>query len=255
MTRDAQELIYEALALPEVARVDQRIAKALLIERGGLGSTDRRLVDQVLERLTWRATLKPSGVGVAAHGDAVRDYSQLVVAVAVLREPSRADRLIEVIHRALAQPLVVIAGNAESASLSVGLKRRHEREAARAVLERLTTSPVVAGGGDPVEAAFLHSLALAAVPAHDLWSLHTGWEERIEAFAAARITGAFRLPLDGDEARARQTALANHTAQAREVVRLKTAASAEKRLARRLDLAREVASAEGRLADLIKILT
>lgn len=255
MTQDAQELIYGALALPEAARVDQRIAKALLIERGGLGSTDRRLVDQGLERLTWRATLKPSGVGVAAHGDAVRDYGQLVVVVAVVREPSRADRLIEVIHRALAQPLVVIAGDAASASLSVGLKRRHERELGRAVLERLSTSPVVDGGGDAVEEAFLHSLALAAVPAHDLWSLHTSWEERIEAFAAARITGAFRLPRDSDDGRARQAALAAHARQSREVDRLKTAASAEKRLARRLDLARKVASAEGRLADLIKTLT
>lgn len=255
MNADAVTVLLEALALPPAALVHERVAKALLIERGRLGAADRRLIDKGLERLTWRATLKPADTGLAGHVDETRDYGRLVVMTARLRGEVKADRLIEVVHRAVAQPLVLIAGDTAGATLSVGLKRGHEREADRVVIDRLTTSPVVGPGGVPLDRAFLDSLALAAVPAHDLWSLHTGWGERIEALSAARITGAFRLATSAEEAHARREALDRYASEAREAARLKRAAAAEKRMARRLDLAREAASARGRLDVLKQTLT
>ncbi len=113
--------------------------------------------------------------------------------------------------------------------MSVGLKRRHERESERVVIERLILAPPVVGAGDQMERAFMDSLALAAIPAHDLWSLHTGWAERAEAFSAARITGVYRLAVDDEQAQARRDALAAHAIGAREVSRLRKAAATEPR--------------------------
>jgi hypothetical protein len=254
MTVDAMEMLFKALALPLSAQVNQRVAKALLGERGGLSSTDRRLVDQGVERLTWRATLKPASVGVEAFQDNGHDYSQIVVMVGHLRVDAKAARLIELVHRAVAHPLVMIAGEAAGASLSVGLKRRHEREASRMVIERLAISPPVTGARDQIERAFLASLALAAASASNLWSLHKGWGERCEAFEAARIAGGFRVPGDEAEAETRRTRLAAYAAKAREVVRLRKAAATEQRLNRRVDLSRDVARGEAELARLAVLL-
>lgn len=250
MTDSALEALLTALALPPAARVTQRVAKALLSERGALSTTDRRLVETGLERLTWRATLTPSSAALAAWRDDARDYSQIVVMEARTRPEAKLDRLLEVIHRAVAHPLVLIAGDDAGAALSVGLKRRHEREADRVVVERLATSPVVSVPLLPVDEALLTSLDLAAVGAHDLWSLHTRWGERVEAHAAARITGLFRLATDPGQIEARREALADHAAQAREVTRLRKAARTERQLNRRIELSREVTRAEGRLADM-----
>lgn len=68
---------------------------------------------------------------------------------------------------------------------------------------------------------------------------------------AGRITGSFRLPMDESETESRRAGLEAYTVQAREVARVRRAAATEKRLARRLALAGEVASAEERLGALV----
>lgn len=252
MVTDALDLLFEALALPEETRVEQRVAKALLVERGELARADRRLVEAGLDRLTWRATIKPSAVGLAAYADETRDYPQLVVMAAMLRPGAKMERLVEVIHRAIAHPLVLLSGSAEAGRLSIGLKRRHERGGGRVVLDRLALSPVVTTGAGPLQTMFLESLALAHVAAHNLWSLHMGWEERAEALAAAHFTGTFRLLMDEAEIAARRAALREYTDMARQSAALRRAAAVEKRLPRRLELAREIANAEARLAKLVE---
>lgn len=248
---DAMDALFDALALPKETKVEQRVAKGLLVDRGELGAADRRLLETGLERLVWQATIKPTAAGVAAYADEVRDYPQLVVMSARLRPEAKTDRIIEVIHRAIAQPLVLLAGDSAAAVLSVGFKRRHEREAGRAVLEWLAISPIITPRTDPIQNAFLESLALARVAIHDLWSLHRRWSECAESYMAGRITGAYRLPMDEAEVQSRRAGLGAYTVQVREVARVRKAAVAEKRLARRLVLAGEVASAEERLGALV----
>lgn len=249
------EVLDKALDIPPAARIDRRVAKSLLAERGELSSADRRLVEAGLERLSWRATLKPINVSLPAFHDAARDYAELVIMSAELRAGARAHRIIELIHRAIAHPLVLLTEDEAGATLSIGLKRRHEREAGRVVVERLTTSPLVSADPDPVTDVFLASLPLAAVSARDLWSLHTGWAERAEAFLAARITGVYRLPANEDQAEARRVALGTYDTRLREVVALRKAAVAERQLNRRIDLSREVARADAELAGVVSLLT
>lgn len=246
--------LFDALALPAAARVDRRVAKALLAERGELSAADRRIVEAGVERLDWRATLKPGTAGVPAHADEARDYAQLLVMTAVLRPDAAPARLSPLMHRAVAHPLVLVLGNEEGAVLSVGAKRRHGREAGRAVLERIACSPPVRGGTDAAERAFLDSLALDRVPAPDLYALHLAWGDRADAYAAARVAGPFRLPATEAEAEARRAALAAYDAQARRAATLRRAARSERRLNASLDRAREAMQADAELARLRALL-
>lgn len=252
---DASERLYDALAIPAGARADRRVAKSTLVERGDLPTADRKAVEAGIERLMWRATLTPKTVGFAAFQDEVRDYGQIVVMAAVLRKGAKADRLAELIHRAIAHPLTLLIETEENASLSIGLKRRHEREAGRVVVERLTVGPCLNASGEQMETAFLASLNLAATGAGDLWSLHTRWGERVEAFSAARITGRFRPPVDSQDAERRREALVQYGTAARDLDRLRKRAKSERRLNRRIALANEVVRTKSSLADLAASLT
>jgi hypothetical protein len=78
-------------------------------------------------------------------------------------------------------------------------------------------------------------------------SLYQGVIDCVEAYAAARVTGMFRLPVSADEAAARRAALAARDGQAREVARLRKAAAAEKRLAARIELSHTITRAEAEL--------
>ena len=247
------ERVFQALALPAATAINRRVPKTVFNEQADLSAADKRLLDSGLERLDWRSTIRPASVGLAAYEDEVRAYPQIVVMSARLRPGAGAERLTTVIHRAIAHPLLLLCEAKDGVVLSVGLKRRHERETERVVVERTAASPLltVAADPSPVTEAFLASLSLAGIGGRDLWTLHQGWAERIEALTAAGITGTFRLPHNETEAEARRRGLAEHGAQVREIATLRKRAQAEKQLNRRIDLAGDVARAEQRLTHIV----
>lgn len=241
------DTLFDALALPASACMERRVPKALLAEHGATGAGDRKLVEGGIERLRWRASLKPATIGVPAFADDMHDYREIAVLTLEVRDDANIARLAKIAHAAIPYPLILIAGDERHGALSFAPKRRHERQADRFVAERLATAPPVATPVDGIAEEFLASLAVAQLPAADLWSLYEGVIDRAEAYAAARITGGFRLPADAHEAAARRTALAVHDGQAREVARLRKAAAAEKRLATRIELSHNISRAEAEL--------
>ena len=50
--------VVKALALPDRARVDQRVPKKMLAEHGAPTAADRRLLTDGIEELQWIAALK-----------------------------------------------------------------------------------------------------------------------------------------------------------------------------------------------------
>lgn len=116
--------LYSALGVPATAQVDRRVAKSALVERGGLSSADKKVMDAGVERLTWRSTLTPQSVALRPLVDETRDYSQIVVMSAVLRPGATVDRLSELIHRAIAHPLTLIVQGHGQGAQDVDLSRR-----------------------------------------------------------------------------------------------------------------------------------
>jgi hypothetical protein len=246
--------LFEALALPGSARVERRVPMGLIADHGATGAGDRKLVESGIERLRWRASLKPGTIGVPAFGDGVRDYAEIAVLTLERRPGANAARLAKIAHGAIPYPLILIIGDNESATLTVAPKRRHERLADRFVLDRLVTAPAVTEPPIAGADAFMSSLAVAELPATNLWSLYEGVVDRVDAYAAACITGAFRLPTDGEEAAGRRSALAALEKQAREVARLRKAIATEKRLSARIDLSHAINRAEAGLRRLTEML-
>jgi len=248
------ETLFDALALPPSAQMERRVPKALLADHGATGAGDRKLVEGGIERLRWRASLKPATIGVPAVADDARDYREIAVLTLEARDGANTARLAKIAHAAIPYPLILIIGNGAQGMLSLAPKRRHERQAERFVAERLVIAPPLAAPIDAVADAFIASLDVAHLPAADLWSLYEGVIDRAEAFAAARITGAFRLPADAHEAAGRRSALASHDGQAREVARLRKAAAAEKRLAERIEFSHTITRAEAELRRITDLL-
>jgi hypothetical protein len=239
--------LFDALALPASARMERRVPKAMLADHGATGTGDRKLVEGGIERLRWRASLKPGTIGVPAFADDARDYSEIAVLTLEVREGANAARMAKIAHAAIPYPLILIIGDADAASMSIAPKRRHERQADRFVVDRLVTSSPTVDPIDDIANAFTASLAVAGLPAVNLWSLYEGVLDRVEAYAAARISGVFRLPTSADEVIGRRAALAAHEGQVRDVARLRKAAAAEKRLAARIELSHHITRAEAEL--------
>lgn len=241
--------LVDALGLPLEARVDMRVPKKLLLEQGAPTAADRRTIQAGIDELQWFAACKPATIGVPSFTDNARDYLEIAVVACAFRLEAKAARLIELIHRAIPYPVLLATSDDQGLALSAVHKRRAEREAGKVVIEGLVMAPGLGReAANPIEQAFLMSLALARQPRRDLFTLYEGWLSRIEALNAARLSGIYAPSDDPGAVTRRREALEVHSRLTRELVSLRAKAAREKQLNRRVDLNLEIQRLEARIA-------
>jgi len=230
-------LLLDALDLPATAMVDKRVPKTLLHEHGAPTPADKRQINEGIEQLVWVAALKPTTIGVAEYRDELREVPEIAVLQLTLRTAAKVGRLIELVHRAVPYPVLLIAEQGTNASLSLAQKRWSQAEAGKTVLE----GDVVIVEWDAEQdaerwPAFRNALRLGQQPRSNLEALYQGWIDTLLALQAARLTGAFAVHTNPEQAGLRRKALQECTRLAREIARLRATAAKEKQMARRVDL-------------------
>jgi len=241
--------IVNALGLPPGARVDARVPKKLLVEQGAPTAADKRAIQDGIDELQWFAACKPATIGVPSFADDTREYLEIAVIGCAFRPGAKAARLIELIHRAIPYPVLLITADENGLAVSAAHKRHAQNEAGRTVIENvIAASGLRANAVDTVQAAFLKSLGLAQQPRADLYTLYAGWIARIEAVSAARLTGAFAATDDQEVIDRRRAALDAHLRLTKEIEGLRAKAKREKQLSRRVDLNLEIQQREADLA-------
>ena len=233
---------FEALALPTDALVDRRVPKTLLIENGAFAAGDRRYIREGIEELRWLAALKPATVGIAEYRDAECEYLEIAVLQLVLRCAARSERIVELIHRAIPYPVLLIAWCDETPGLSLAHKRHSLGESDKIVIDGEIVSSRISSDclGEPL-AAFRDALALARQPRGTLRDLYRGWIATVQALQAATITGGFRLPPTAAAASDREAALREYSYLNERIANVYSAASKEKQMARRAEMNIELA--------------
>ncbi|WP_323032961.1 DUF4391 domain-containing protein [Paracoccus sp. (in: a-proteobacteria)] len=240
--------MVEAFGLPPSARVDMRVPKKMLAEQGAPTAADKRIILDGIDELQWFAACKPTTIGVPSFKDEAREYLEIAAVGCAFRPEAKTTRLIELIHRAIPYPVLLITTDAEGAALSLAHKRPAEREAGRIVIDRVvSTGPI---GFTEVDQAFLASLALVRQPRHNLNTLYDGWLAQVEALQAAKVSGVYLATDDNDSVQRRREALENHTRLLREIALLRAKAGREKQMKGRVDLNLQIQRLQAALADL-----
>ena len=233
---------HTALALPADALVDRRVPKTLLIENGAPTPADKRRIRDGIEELRWLAALKPTTIGVAEYRDMAREYLEIAVLKLVLRPEARAERLIELTHRAVPYPVLLVAWLGGAAHLSLAHKRRSRGEADKTVIDgEIVAARLVGDCADERTFAFRDSLALARQPRSTLHALYQGWIDAVQALRVAAITGTFSLPASATAAADRAEALRECLRLDDRIAEMRTAAARERQLPRRVEMNLELA--------------
>jgi hypothetical protein len=239
-------LLISALALPLSCRVDQRVPKKMLVEKGAPTSADKRLINDTVEEFQWIAALKPNTVGVAEYRDNEREYLEVAVLSITTRHAAQSDggagkkppnttRLAELVHRAVPYPVLLLLGAPQGLFLSLAHKRWAQNEAGKVVLDGEPVTVDLAPDLT-VEHPFAQALALASQPQASLLTLYQGWIDCLTAWQAAQYTGTFTATDTPAQAAARREALRNCQRLELEGARLRALAAKEKQLARLVDL-------------------
>lgn len=242
--------VVNALCLPDSARVGQRVPKKLLLENGAPTASDKRLITDAIEDIQWLAALKPNTIGVPEYRDTQREYLEIAVLAVTLRgaiKPTSLSRLVELVHRAVPYPVLLLLVDEPTLILSLAHKRWAQNEAEKIVLDGDLMSaslPCTASGTTEAdtkarpeaEHAFVQSLAIARQPQASLHALYQGWIECVQALHAARRTGSYQAAATPEQAAARRQALADCQRLEGEISRLRTQAAKEKQLARQVEM-------------------
>ena len=230
------DTLIEALDLPASCRVNQRVPKKLVLENGAPTAADKRLINDGIGELLWLAALKPTTIGVPEYRDDLREYLEIAVLCLTLRAAAKATRLVELVHRAVPYPLLLLTEQADHGGqlgLSAAHKRWSQSEAGKTVLE----GDVVAAEWDADRwPAFRDALALGKQPRTTLHALYQGWIDTLLALQAARVTGVFTVPATAKHAALRRDALQKCAQLDAEIARLRATAAKEKQMSRRVEL-------------------
>ncbi len=242
------ETIIAALALPPNARVEQRVPKKLLMEQGAPTAADKRVIQDGIEELFWVAALKPTNIGVPGYQDEVREYLEIAVLTTTFRQGAKGGRLVELVHRAVPYPVVLVGTAVDGCTFSVAHKRWSQGEAGKVVLDEGYPQMTQISSEGSTEAGFLDSLAVSNLSRGNLFALYQGWIDRVAALEAARITGVYAVPGAIGESGAVRDGLDAHKAIERELVGLRARAKKEKQFNRRVELNLEIKRLEGKMA-------
>ena len=232
----------EALALPSDALIDRRVPKTLLIENGTFAPGDRRRIQKGVEELRWLAVLKPATVGIAEYRDAEREYIEIAVLKLELRSAVRSERIVELVHRAVPYPVLLIVWLDGIPELSLAHKRLSLGEVDKTVIDgEIVVAQVSGACSNESLGAFRKALALKRQPRGTLRDLYQGWIDTIHAFRAAAITGGFRLSSTPAAAYDREAALREYWRLNERIEKILSVADGEKQMRRRADMNVELA--------------
>jgi hypothetical protein len=243
------EAILGALDLPADSSVNQRVPKKLLLENGAPTAADKRQINEGIEELLWLATLKPTTIGVPDYRDAIREYLEIVVLRLTLRAGAKMARLVELVHRAVPYPVLLLTEQNPRIDLSFAHKRWAQNEAEKTVLDGEILSVEWDTDRDGAHwPAFRTALTLGRHPAATLYALYQGWIDTLFALRAARITGEFSPVVDLQRVVGRHEALDEYNRLDAAIIQLRAIAAKEKQIARQVELNLEVKRLEAEQA-------
>ncbi len=243
--------LVDALQLPPETRVDKRVTKELLLERGVRTTTDRRRIREDLDKLVWVAALKPDLIGIPANRGDGRGYGEIAVLEISARPDAKLAPLATLVHRAVPYPVLLVCARGEAFGLSLAHKRSALNEPGRVVLDADLRTVELSSGAlvEDDEPRLVEALALARQPLDSLDALYDGWMRVVDALAVARRTGRFFIPRSPEQASRQAEAMAACDELEKRLARRRRIARREKQLARQVALNLEIKLLERRLAE------
>ncbi|MBH2018120.1 MAG: DUF4391 domain-containing protein [Burkholderiales bacterium] len=226
--------VVAALALPSAAMVNQRVAKQMLADNAAATAADKRSILDSIDEIQWLAALKPSNIGVPEFRDGTRSYLEVAVLSLNVRAGAKTARLVELVHRAIPYPVLLIVHDEYSLALSLAHIRHAHNEADKTVLDGESVFATLPG--DAIGHSCLQAMALPRQPRSDFFALYQGWIDTVMALQAAQLTGHFTASVSREQAAMRRAALRQCHDLTTQMAALRKEAAKEKQLARQVDL-------------------
>lgn len=209
--------IYEQLNLPDKTYLGTRVAKKQLIENSQLTSSDKKAVQEDIEAIIWRNTLKNTTLNISPYHEVIEtnnestdkldsdsyvlEYNEVAVIEVTIRSTKRAKKIAEVIQRAIPYPILLVlhlkhvtAENEPSIILNLATKRLNKADHSKLKVERFYQSSMITNlhlANNTIESKFLNALALEKQSFVNFYEFYMGWVKQFLALERSKHTNEF----------------------------------------------------------------
>lgn len=209
---------YEYLKLPEKTYLGSRVAKKQLIENSQLTSADKKAVQEDIEAIVWRNTLKNTTLNISPYHEVIEssannldkdtdsesyvlEYNEVAVIEVTIRSTKRAKKIAELIQRSIPYPLFIVLHlkyvteeNEPSITLNLATKRLSKSDHSKLKVERFYQSPAFTLEqltSNSIEDTFLKSLTVEKQSFVNFYEFYMGWVKQFLALEKSKHTNEF----------------------------------------------------------------
>lgn len=217
------EAFLEGLNVPNSCVLNKPLFKKMFQEHADLDAKDKKALKDDVDKIRWLYTLKPSTINIASYSDDLRDYGELAFLVVELSSAKNAERLGQLINRAIPYPTVIFFVLSESNIIENGIeetdeqnsnvlenqhakeqlaicladKRINKADQTKWVIEDFQLSPWLSlSNVTGITKVFFNSLNFTSLPHSNFWQFYQAIMARVQALQCAEISGRFSL-VDG----------------------------------------------------------
>jgi len=188
------QVLYDSMAIPEACQLGKRVYKRLFHVNAKLSATDKKALSDDVDTILWQYTFKPTTILIQPYEDDQREYHEVALLQVNLKQTGRADRLAEIVHRAIPYPLFVVFVSDTTCSISLAYKRFSQAEKEAIVAEGFqTTGWLDFSNPTGNQATFLESLDISTWPHTHFFAFYRAAMERVVALACAEHSGHYSL--------------------------------------------------------------
>lgn len=184
------ENCIELFKIPAICYVGKKVHKKLFYDNTKLVSADKKAFQEHLDVVTWIYALKQDNTSFKAYVDSEREYPEISVLLVSLKQTGSAERIINLIHRAIPYPLLLICSHQHSVMFSIAPKRFSLAEKGAIIVEEVLNSGWINFESiSSNELPFIRSLAIDTKLYLSFLDLYKGWEASFIALACSEHTG------------------------------------------------------------------
>ncbi len=214
------EAFLEGLNVPSSCVLNKPLFKKMFQQHANLDAKDKKALKDDVDKIRWIYTLKPSTINIAPFSDDLRDYGELAFLVVELSSAKNAERLGQLINRAIPYPTVIFFVLSESKiigedtepndepdiedrqkehtneqlAICVADKRINKADKEKWVIAALQLSPWLGlSSTTESEQEFVNSLTFTGLPHSNFWLFYQAIMARVQALQCAEISGRFHL--------------------------------------------------------------
>ncbi|HGF5205978.1 TPA: DUF4391 domain-containing protein [Vibrio parahaemolyticus] len=195
-SEDLFDVVYEHLALPDSTYLGTRITKKMILENNDLSSSDKKLVNEVVQSVEWVNTLKRETLNIPTYVTEMVEYTEVAVLKVTLKaDDSNLGKLkntAKLFHTLIPYPVILMIELNGQLAISLADKRINQSDSSKLVIEHYYNSQWFSVVGlKRNEKEFLNDFTLKNVSSVNYYELYQDFISMLLALEASYISGSY----------------------------------------------------------------